>query len=58
MNCYEVDYICSQFLGRGFVLRGYAADQLPVRKMHGAYNEFFVVNILTSRNRPSMMGQF
>jgi len=58
MNCYEVGDICSQFLGRGFVLRGcYLADQLPVRKYRGAYN-FFVVNILTSRHRPSEMGHY
>ena len=59
MNCGEVADVCRQFLRGGYVLRGcFLADQLPIRKDRTTYNEFFVVNILTSRHRPTLMGHY
>lgn len=41
------------------MLRGcFLADQLPIRIGRTNHNEFFVVNILTSRHRPSIMGHY
>lgn len=63
MNCYEVKDISSQFLRRGCVLRFFSLSFFSrstarKKKKHNACNEFYMVNILTSRHRPSIMGHY